>query len=78
LTTSRAIGSGYVRLDAEQSREQEQALSLDTAHPDAQKTIRAMAAVTAQTCLINPDLASILSHISPPPIFFHRATPQEA
>ena len=40
------LGSRYVRLDIEQSREQEKALSLDTAHLDAQKTIRAMAAVT--------------------------------
>jgi hypothetical protein len=42
------LGSRYVRIDAEQSREQERALSLDTAHPDAQRTIRAMAAVTVQ------------------------------
>lgn len=66
------LGSRYVRLDLEQSREQEQALSLDTAHPDAQKTIRAMAAVTVQAASNNPDLSSILSHISAPPKFFHR------
>lgn len=75
--TRHRLGRRYVRLDAEQSREQEQALSLDTAHPDAQKTIRAMAAVTAQASLVNPDLTSILSHLSPPPKFFHRAS-QEA
>jgi patatin-like phospholipase/acyl hydrolase len=72
------LGSRYVRLDAEQSREQERALSIDTAHPDAQKTIRAMAAVTAQTALANPDLAPFLSHISAPPEFFHRPALQEA
>jgi hypothetical protein len=60
----------------EQSREQEQALSLDTAHPDAQKTIRAMAAVTVQAASNNPDLSSILSHISAPPKFFHRQSLQ--
>jgi patatin-like phospholipase/acyl hydrolase len=71
------LGSRYVRLDAEQSREQQGALSLDTAHPDAQKTIRALAAVTAQAAFVNPDLTSILSNISPPPKFFHRAALQE-
>ncbi len=75
--TRHRLGSRYVRLDAEQSREQEQSLSLDTAHPDAQKTIRAMAAVTAQASLVNPDLTSVLTHISPPPKFFHRSS-QEA
>jgi patatin-like phospholipase/acyl hydrolase len=76
--TRHRLGSRYVRLDAEQSREQQGALSLDTAHPDAQKTIRAMAAVTVQASLVNPDLTSILSHTSPPPKFFHRAALQEA
>jgi patatin-like phospholipase/acyl hydrolase len=76
--TRHRLGRRYVRLDAEQSREQEQALSLDTAHSDAQKTIRAMAAVTAQASAVNPDLTSILSHVSPPPKFFHRAALQEA
>jgi patatin-like phospholipase/acyl hydrolase len=71
------LGSRYVRLDAEQSREQERALSLDTAHPDAQKTIRAMAPVTAQAALVNPNLTAILSHISVPPEFFHRPALQE-
>jgi cGAMP-activated phospholipase len=71
--TRHRLGRRYVRLDAEQSREQEQALSLDTAHPKAQKTIRAMAAVTVQQSLVNPDLTSILSHVSPAPKFFHRA-----
>jgi patatin-like phospholipase/acyl hydrolase len=71
------LGPRYVRLDAEQSREQQGALSLDTAHADAQKTIRAMADVTAQAAFVNPDLASILSNISPPPGFFHRAALQE-
>jgi patatin-like phospholipase/acyl hydrolase len=66
------LGSRYVRLDMEQSREQEQALSLDTAHLDAQKTIRAMAAVTTQATTNNTDLGSILSYLSPPPKFFHR------
>jgi patatin-like phospholipase/acyl hydrolase len=67
------FGHRYVRLDAEQSREQQGSLSLDTAHEGAQKTIRAMAGVTAQASLANPDLSSILSNISPPPKFFHRA-----
>jgi len=72
------LGSRYVRLDAEQSREQERSLSLDAAHPDAQKTIRAMAAVTSQAALNNSDLTSILSHVSIPPKFFNRPALQEA
>jgi uncharacterized protein len=72
------LGSSYVRLDAQQSREQERALSLDTAHPDAQKTIRAMAAVTVQAALANPDLDPFLSHISASPKFFHHPSLQEA
>jgi uncharacterized protein len=68
------LGSRYVRLDAEQSREQQGSLSLDTAHADAQKTIRGIADVTAQAAFANPDLTSILSNISPPPKFFHRAS----
>ena len=67
------LGSRYVRLDAEQSREQRGSLSLDTAHEDAQKTIRAMADVTTQASFKDPDLTSILSNISSPPKFFHRA-----
>lgn len=72
------LGSRYVRLDAEQSREQERALNLDTAHPNAQKTIRAMAVVTAQAALVNPDLASMLSHASVPPKFFSDPAFQKA
>jgi patatin-like phospholipase/acyl hydrolase len=72
------LGSCYLRLDTEQSREQERALSLDTAHPDAQRTIRAMAAVTVQAALANPNLAPFLSHISASPKFFHRPALQEA
>jgi len=68
------LGSRYVRLDMEQSREQEQALSLDSAHPDAQKTIRAMAAVTIQAAANNTGLSTILSHISAPPKFYHRSS----
>jgi patatin-like phospholipase/acyl hydrolase len=66
------LGTRYVRLDIEQSREQEQSLSLDAANAEAQKTIRAMASVTIQTAHNNPDLAVILSHISATPKFFHR------
>jgi uncharacterized protein len=76
--TRHRLGSRYVRLDTEQSRDQERALSLDTAHPTAQKTIRAMAAVTAQAALVNPDLASILSYASVPPKFFNHPAFQEA
>jgi uncharacterized protein len=71
--TRQRLGRRYVRLDAEQSREQEQSLSLDTANEVAQRTIRAMANVTMQAASNDPDLEEILSYHSPAPRFFHRA-----
>ena len=71
--TRQRLGNRYVRLDAEQSREQEQSLSLDTANTVAQKTIRAMANVTTQAASNNPDLERMLSHNPSAPVFYHRA-----
>jgi patatin-like phospholipase/acyl hydrolase len=66
------LGDRYVRLDTEQSREQEQSLALDTAHPDAQRTIRSMAAITVQAAANNQELASMLCHVAAQPTFFYR------
>lgn len=66
------LGANYVRLDAEQSREQEQSLGLDTANAAAQRTIRSIATVTAQAAVNDPNLKLILSHESAVPKFYHR------
>ena len=66
------LSARYVRLDIEQSREQEQSLSLDTANTEAQRTIRAMADITIQSAINDQVLREILSHSSPAPRFFHR------
>jgi len=66
------LGNRYVRLDAEQSREQEQSLSLDTANELAQKTIRGIANVTIQASSKNAYLDEMLSHDARPPVFYHR------
>jgi patatin-like phospholipase/acyl hydrolase len=62
----------YVRLDFEQSPEQERSLSLDTANETAQRTMRAMAYATAQAASNDALLAEILAHNSAVPRFFHR------
>lgn len=64
------LGPRYVRLDMDQSREQEQSLSLDTANEIAQKTIRAMATTTVQAAVNEPALKQILAHRLPPPRFY--------
>ncbi len=68
------LGNRYVRLDYQQSREQEQALSLDTANETAQRTIRAMADITIQGATNDPMMREILSHNSGVPKFYHRTT----
>jgi uncharacterized protein len=70
------LGQRYVRLDAEQSREQEQALGLDTANTVAQRTIRAIASVTVQAASNDSALRETLSHRAPPAKFYHCARQQ--
>ena len=67
------LGDRYVRLDYQQSREQEQALSLDTANKSAQRTIKAMADTTIQGAANDLMLGQILSHRSAVPQFFYRS-----
>jgi patatin-like phospholipase/acyl hydrolase len=66
------LSDRYLRMDAQQSREQEQALALDVATLAAQSTIRSLADVTVQANLNNPLLVSMLSHHAAPATFFHR------
>jgi uncharacterized protein len=67
------LSERYVRLDYQQSREQEQSLGLDTANATAQRTIRAMADTTVQGVANDPMMREILSHNSGVPRFFHRS-----
>lgn len=66
------LGNRYVRIDVEQSKEQERDLGLDVATEAAQKTIRGLASATVQEMLNNPTLNEILSREAPPPVFYHR------
>jgi patatin-like phospholipase/acyl hydrolase len=70
------LGERYLRIDAEQSKEQERALGLDVATADAQKTIRGIATATAQEFVNNPMLMKILSCDAVPPVFYNRAPAQ--
>jgi hypothetical protein len=66
------LGDRYLRLDADQSKEQERHLALDVATAAAQKTIRGLASATVQSCLNDPRLQAFLAHEAPAPVFHHR------
>lgn len=68
------LGPRYLRLDLAQSPEQERSLALDTASDEAQRTIRAMAAVTTQASANNITLSEMMSYNAPQPQFYHRHT----
>jgi hypothetical protein len=72
---SQKLHDRYLRIDAEQSSEQERDLALDVATEAAQKTIRGLAASTFQCIMNNDQLRLILSRTAPPPVFYHRAQP---
>ena len=65
------LGGRYVRLDAAQSKEQERILGLDVATVAAQKTIRALAAATAQESISDAMLQDMLRYDAPSPRFYH-------
>jgi patatin-like phospholipase/acyl hydrolase len=67
------LGDRYMRLDAQQSREQQNSLSLDTATPEAQETIRSLASVTVQAALNDPVLRAMFEHRAETPRFYHRS-----
>jgi patatin-like phospholipase/acyl hydrolase len=66
------LADRYLRLDADQSKEQERHLALDVATEDAQRTIRGLAAATVQSHINDARLKTFLSHTAPAPIFHHR------
>jgi hypothetical protein len=65
------LGDRYLRLDEEQSKEQEWILGLDVATAEAQRTIKAIAQGTFQNAVNNPLLQAMLEHEAPQPHFFH-------
>lgn len=67
------LGDRYIRIDTEQSKEQERDLGLDVATHAAQKTIRGLAAATAQEFLNNAKLNEILSRRAEGPVFHHHS-----
>ena len=65
------LGDRYLRLDEEQSKEQERILGLDVATAHAQRTIKAIAHGTFQNAVNNPVLQAMLAQQAPQPRFFH-------
>lgn len=66
------LGDRYMRLDADQSKEQERYLALDVATEDAQRTIRGLAAATVQDQINDDRLSRFLAHAAPSPVFHHK------
>jgi uncharacterized protein len=65
------LGEHYLRLDANQSKEQERHLALDVATRDAQRTIRGLAEATVQAHISGSKLKSFLNHEALSPDFYH-------
>ncbi len=66
------LGSRYLRIDTQQSREQERELALDVATQDAQRTIRGLAAGSLQAHVNDARLPGFLSHVVSEPRFFYK------
>jgi predicted acylesterase/phospholipase RssA len=69
--TQHKLAERYLRLDADQSKEQERHLALDVATPQAQRTIRGLAQGTIQNHINDPRLRAFLQHVASPPVFDH-------
>ncbi len=65
------LGDQYLRLDADQSKEQDRHLALDVATEDAQKTIRGLAAATVQSHINDRRLREFFSHQAAAPVFYY-------
>ncbi len=65
------LGDRYLRLDADQSKEQERHLALDVATGHAQRTIRGLAAATVQSHINDARLKGFLAHTAAS-AFHHR------
>lgn len=65
------LGDRYLRLDAQQSKEQERILGIDVASNRAQLTIKSLADGTFQNAVNDPLLQEILKYQAPPTHFFY-------
>jgi hypothetical protein len=70
------LSDRYLRLDANQSKEQERALGLDIATDEARKIISALASATLQEHINKPLLKEMLENQAPQPIFHHHLPKQ--
>jgi uncharacterized protein len=70
------LSDRYLRLDANQSKEQERQMGLDIATDKAHKNIRALASATFQDHINNPLLNEMLENQAPQPIFYHHVPKQ--
>jgi uncharacterized protein len=68
------LGERYLRFDAVQSKEQQRHLAFDVATPEAQKTIRGIAAGSIQSHISTDRPREFLDHLAPSPIFFHQTS----
>jgi len=66
------LGSRYLQIDADQSKEQERHLALDVATDDAQRTIRGLAHGSVQNSINDERLTAFFAHDAPAPIFHHK------
>jgi patatin-like phospholipase/acyl hydrolase len=66
------LADRYLRLDTDQSKEQERHLALDVATEDAQRTLRGLAAATTQSHINDGRLKAFLAHNARPPAFHHQ------
>jgi patatin-like phospholipase/acyl hydrolase len=66
------LNDNYLRIDHQQSPEQERFLSLDGASPGAIGDLRALAESSVRDHLGKPILPTMLRHSAPPPTFYSR------
>jgi hypothetical protein len=66
------LKDNYLRIDHQQSPEQERFLCLDSASPGAIRDLRALAESSVRDHLGKPILPAMLRHSAPPPVFYSR------
>jgi hypothetical protein len=66
------LGGAYLRIDQEQSKEQERELRLDVASESARNDLLGLAEASAREHLPKPTLKAMLAHTAAQPLFHHR------
>lgn len=66
------LGDGYLRIDQEQSKEQERELRLDVASEYARNDLLGLAEASAREHLPKEALKAMLGHTAAPAVFHHR------